>query len=257
MQSIDKNEMCGYNYMDKTLEGIKIRNMSKAFKIVGNIIKYSFYFVILAINLIMLWRIFFSGDPAEIKPLIANEKLVSVYREQGSDLVLKTQKQKALAQSGRFSVTDCVFIPEAEQIQITVRYNNSTLRRVKEDFELKEVPDRKSEIFDVTVVKTTDLTPEDDEDNLDRDRLKEERFYPTSEAKTEYTRLYTYKKFVFDNIVLDDAVGLFVDIYYNGDMDYFDSPYDVLCIYDANMDMEDRALSRADKRALEKPDDQG
>lgn len=224
--------------------------MSKVLKIIGKIIKYSFFLVIIAINAIMLWRIFFSGDPSEIKPLIANEKLVSVYNERGNDLVLKTQKQKALAESGRFSVTDCVFIPEAGQIQITVRYNNSTLRRLAEDFELTGIPDRKNELFDITVVKTTDVTPEDDEDNLDRKKLYEERFYPTGMAKTAYTSLYTYKKFVFDNIEWEDAVGLFVDIYYNEDMDYSGSPYDVLCIYDARMDMDDRALSGADKRAL-------
>lgn len=224
--------------------------MSKAFKIIGKIIKYSFFLMIIAINAIMLWRIFFSGDPSEIKPLIANEKLVSAYNEKGNDLVLKTQKQKALAESGRFSVTDCVFIPEAGQIQITVRYNNSTLRRLAEDFELTEVPDRKNELFDITVVKTTDITPEDNADNLDRERLREERFYRAGVAKTAYTRLYTYKKFVFDNIKWEDAVGLFVDIYYNEDLDYSDSPYDVLCIYDARMDMEERALSVADKRAL-------
>ena len=92
--------------------------MSKALKIFGKVIKYSFYLVIIAINAIMLWRVLFSGDPSAIKPLISNERLVSVYSEKGNDLILQTQKQKALAESGRFSVTDCVFIPEADQIQI-------------------------------------------------------------------------------------------------------------------------------------------
>ena len=224
--------------------------MSKALKIFGKVIKYSFYLVIIAINTIMLWRVLFSGDPSAIKPLISNERLVSVYSEKGNDLILQTQKQKALAESGRFSVTDCVFIPEADQIQITVRYNNSTLRRLKEDFALSEVPDRKAELFDVTIVKTTDLTPDNDEDNTKRENLKEERFYPSYEAKTVYTRLYTYKKFVFEDIKWKDAIGLFVDIYYNGDMDYASSPYDVLCIYDSRMDMEERELSRKDKKAL-------
>lgn len=231
--------------------------MSKALKIIGKIIKYSFYLVIIAINAIMLWRIFFSGDPAEIKPLIANENLVSVYNEKGNDIVLYTQKQKALAESGRFSVTDCVFIPEADQLQVTVRYNNSTLRRLAEDFELAEVPPKKDDLFDITVVKTTDLTPENDEDNLDRESLKEERFYPLGEPKTAYTSLYTYKKFIFDNIEWEDAVGLFLDIYYIEEMDYADTPYDALCIYDALMDMDERALSGADKRALKKAEKEG
>ncbi len=226
--------------------------MSKAGKIVWKLIKAFFWLIIFAVNVIMLWRVLFSGDPSEIKPILVNEQTLSAYEKVGDELRLEVQMQRTITESGRFSVTDCVFIPEAEQIQITVRYNNSTLRKLTEDFELEKMPNREEELFDVTLVKTVDLTPENPEDNTIKSTLREERYYPSAEPKTAYKTLYSYRKFIFDNVSYEDAVGMFVDIYYVGDKDYTDTPYDALCIYDALMDIEARELSGADKRALKK-----
>lgn len=221
----------------------------------GKIIKYSFktlfYLFIIAVNAIILWRLFFSGDPKSMKVLSVNENTLAAYEEHGSDMLLLGQKQRTITSSGLFSVTDAVFIPQAEQIQIVVRYNNSTLRHTAEDFSLDEVPSKKDDVFDVTIVKTIDLTPETDEDNTDEDKLGEERYYP-SEVKTEYKTLYTYKRYIFDGVTNDDAVGMFVDIYYNGAIDYDAEPYGALCIYDGADEMQTDKLGRDDIRAIEK-----
>lgn len=224
--------------------------MSKVGKIIGWSFKALFWLVIIAINAIVLWRVFFSGDPSSIKPLLANENTAAAYEKYGNELRLEVQQQRTITESGKFSVTDCVFIPEARQIQITVRYNNSTLKKLKEDYELSEIPQREQELFDITIVKTTDLTPDDKEDNTDRSALREERFYPSGEPKEAYKTLYSYRKFIFDDVTYEDAVGMFVDVYYAEDVDYNETPYDALCIYDALMDMEERSLTAADKRVL-------
>ena len=230
--------------------------MAKAGKIIGGSFKALFWLVIIAINAIVLWRVLFSGDPSAIKPILVNEQTVAAYRKQGNELRLEIQQQRTITESGKFSVTDCVFIPEANQIQVTVRYNNSTLRKLAEDYELSEIPSREQELFDITIVKTTDLTPDDPDDNTDKAKLKEERYYPSGEAKTAYKTLYSYRKFIFDNITYEDAVGMFVDVYYAEDINYNDTPYDALCIYDALMDIEERSLTGADKKALKKASEQ-
>ena len=226
--------------------------MNKAWKIISKSIKALFFLVIIIINAIVLWRVFFSGDPSSIKPLMANENTVAAYKEHCKNLRLETQEQRTISSSGKFSVTECVFIPQANQIQITVRYNNSTLKYLADDYELPEAPDRKNEIFDVTIVKTTDLTPDNPKDNTDKSTLREDRYFPSGEAKTAYKTLYSYRKFIFDNVSYEDAVGMFVDIYYKEDIDYSSTPYDALCIYDALMPIEEIPLSGADKKAIEK-----
>lgn len=220
---------------------------------IGKIIKYTlktlFWLFIVAVNAIILWRVFFSGDPSGIKELTVNEKLADAYEENG-ELTLVRQKQRTITSNGLFSVTDAVFIPEAKQVQIVVRYNNSTLRRLKEDFSLDKIPDRENDVFDVTIVKTIDLTPENKEDNDDENALREERFKP-SEVRKEYKKLYSYRRFVFDDVTYDDAVGMFVDIYYDGACDYDETPYGALCIYDAEADVTESTLGKSDRRALE------
>ncbi len=226
--------------------------MAKAGRILGGSVKLIFYLVIIVINAIILWRVLFSGDLGEIKPLVSNEITAKAYSEHGKDLIIERQKQRTISSSGKFSVTDCVFIPQAEQIQITVRYNNSTLEKLAADYELDKAPDRKNELFDITIVKTRDLTPDDTEDNTDKSALSEERYFPSGEPKTAYKTLYTYKKFIFDNVTYEDAVGMFVDIYYLEDTDYESKPYDALCIYDSLLPVERGKLTSSDIKAIKK-----
>lgn len=220
-------------------------------KIVGKSIKALFYLLIFAVNAILLWRIFTSGDPSSLKTILVNENTLSAYEKYGNELQMFGQEQRTLSSDGKFSVTDAVFIPEAQQLQITVRYNNSTVRGLVEDFELDETPSRKDELFDITVVKTLDLTPENKKDNTDSSNLRTERYYPTK-CVSEYKTLYCYRKLIFDGITVEDAVGVFADMYYVGDIDYEQTPYGVVCLYDSEMEPETVKLSRSDIKALEK-----
>lgn len=225
--------------------------MKKTGKIILWSIRALFYLIIIAVNVIVIWRVCFSGDPSEVKTILVNENTLHAYEEHGDSLLLETQDQRTITSSGLFSVTNYVFIPEAKQLQITVRYNNSTLRKVSEKYGLDEIPNREDTVFDVSVVKTTDLTPENTDDNIDPETLSEERFFP-SEVKNAYKRLYSYRKFIFDGISYEDAVGIFADIYYIDDVDYVKEPYGALCLYDNEMPIITKSLTGADKRVLKK-----
>ncbi len=226
--------------------------MIKGGKILKIGIKTLFYLLIIAVNVIMLWRVLFSGDPAKIERLTVNDDLRRAYED--GELILERQEQRTLTSNGLFAVTQCVFIPEANQVQIVVRYNNSTLKKLAEDFELSHIPERTEELFDVSIVKTVDKTPMDITDNADPEMLIEERYHPANEPEEAYKRLYSYRRYVFENISYDEAVGIFVDIYYKGELDYENDPYGALCIYEDGYPMENVKLSGADKKALKKAD---
>lgn len=226
--------------------------MSKGGKIFKIGIKTAFYLLIIIVNVIMLWRVLFSGDPAKIQRLTVNDGLREAYAD--GQLILETQEQRSLSSNGLFAVRECVFIPEAKQIQIVVRYNNSTLRQLKEDYGLESVPDRAEDLFDVTIVKTIDKTPLDITDNTDPAMLIEERYFPAGEPEEAYKRLYSYRRYVFENVTYEDAVGIFVDVYYKGDIDYEETPYGTICIYEGGYPMEEVKLSGTDKKELTKED---
>ena len=220
---------------------------SKIFKIS---VKVLFYLFVIIVNAIMLWRVLFSGDPAKIQRLTVNDSLCEAYED--GQLLLETQEQRTLTSNGLFAVRQCVFIPEANQIQIVVRYNNSTLRKLAQDYGLESVPEKTDELFDVSIVKTIDKTPMDITDNTDPEALSEERYHPTGEPKTAYKRLYSYRRYVFENVSREDAVGMFVDVYYKGDVNYGKDPYGALCIYEDGAPMEEVKLTGADKKELKK-----
>ena len=108
------------------------------------------------------------------------------------------------------------------------------------------------ELFDVSIVKTIDKTPMDITDNTDPEALSEERYHPTGEPETAYKRLYSYRRYVFENVSREDAVGMFVDVYYKGDVNYEKDPYGALCIYEDGAPMEEVKLTGADKKELKK-----
>ena len=220
---------------------------SKIFKIS---VKVLFYLFVIIVNAIMLWRVLFSGDPAKIQRLTVNDSLREAYED--GQLLLETQEQRTLTSNGLFAVRQCVFIPEANQIQIVVRYNNSTLRKLAQDYGLESVPEKTEELFDVSIVKTIDKTPMDITDNTDPEALSEERYHPTGEPETAYKRLYSYRRYVFENVSREDAVGMFVDVYYKGDVNYEKDPYGALCIYEDGAPMEEVKLTGADKKELKK-----
>ena len=220
---------------------------SKIFKIS---VKVLFYLFVIIVNAIMLWRVLFSGDPAKIQRLTVNDSLREAYED--GQLLLETQEQRTLTSNGLFAVRQCIFIPEANQIQIVVRYNNSTLRKLAQDYGLESVPEKAEELFDVSIVKTIDKTPMDITDNTDPEALSEERYHPTGEPETAYKRLYSYRRYVFENVSREDAVGMFVDVYYKGDVNYEKDPYGALCIYEDGAPMEEVKLTGADKKELKK-----
>lgn len=230
-------------------------------KIAGKIFKVLFHTLSIAIVFgtigIVLWRIFMLGTPAEMKNIIPNERICSAYAENGEELTLYYQNQNSLTRaennSGYFGAPHVTFIKEADQLQVVFRYNVSTLKHLKEDYLLAEIPDRNGNYFDVTVSVSTDLTPDNTEDNNGNDTaaVEQTRYYPTS-CTTYQNSLYNYVKFVFDGICIEeDTLAVFLDVYYNEDIDYGKEPYGVLCLYDYKGEEIERNLTAQDRKNLE------
>lgn len=223
-------------------------------RVFGRVVKWSISLLLCVICGIIIWRLCSSGDPKEVKYLMGNDALYEAYDEHGKDLVLQYQMQDTITLAeynrGYFSVTQYVFIPEAKQVQLVFRYNNSTIEHLARDYGLGAIPDKSEELFDLTLVTTKDLTPDNQGDNENTENLAMERYYPTAAIRTE-TSLYTYYRFVFDNVeVTPDMLYVFADIYYKGDLDYEERPYGALCLYDDASLWVDYKLSHTERKML-------
>ena len=240
--------------------------VSRGFRITGWVIKSLFYIVIFSVIFFLLWRIFSSGNPRSMQALTPNEKLCAAYERTEGELSMFRQEQNILTRAesnaGYFAVTECIFIPEANQIQIVVRYNNSTIRATAEDYALSEVPTRDTELYDISLTLATDLTPGVTEDNAgnDPESVAFVRVHPSS-VSADTRNLYNYRRLVFDldgtglslaeMVQTDLLLAVYADVYYNGDIRYDEPAYGTLCLYDYVTECETAKLSGRDRRAIE------
>lgn len=230
---------------------------SRAPRIIGRIVKSLFVLLILAVNAIIVWRILFSDKlPERVDALTPNAALSAAAAQYGDGLILQYQEQATVTKGGRsygyFGIPEAVFIPEANQVQIVFRYNNSTLKNVARDYGLPDTPDKAAHLFDVTLVRTVDLTPTVSADNADPDFLDTVRYFPTEASVVrDTTKLYTYYRYVFEGVTVDaGTVGVFADVYYVGDVNYEKEAYGTLCLYDREMPWLPYKTDAKDRRAL-------
>lgn len=228
----------------------------KSVRVAGAIFRLILTLLVFAVVGVVVWRVFFSTSvPKEVRYLQPNDVLSAAYADTDGNLTFRRQEQATITRgeknNGYFSVVDCVFIPEAKQVQLVFRYNNSTIRHLAADYSLDRIPDKSETLFDVTLLRTTDLTPEDKSDNGDPAMFAKDRIRPTSCTRAE-TALYTYCRYVFDGVTVEaDTDGVFADIYYLGDVDYTKDAYGTLCLCAAADKWLDYPLSSGDRKALQ------
>ena len=240
--------------------------MSIVFKLVKRIIIAIFFAIVFGVIGLLIWRMTASDAPKSMEPLDANAALCEAYEQEGDELYMFRQEQRSITSSeenyGYFAITDYAIIPDANQIQTVVRYNNSTLRHTAEDYGLSEPPSRDEEVYDVTLLFAIDLTPDDKEDNLGNDEGSVNFIRCHGEVTlTAQKNLYNFRRIVFE---LDDAeiniselldsellLAIYADFYYNEAIDYEAEPYGTLCIYDfksANIPVK---LEKHDVKAIQ------
>ncbi len=229
---------------------------AKAPRVVRRILRVLLFALILGVNGIIFWRFCSAGIPKKVKYIQPNAVLASAYTAADGNLTAFRQEQASITRgannAGYFSVVSCAFFPEAGQVQILFRYNKSTLRHLAEDKGLDAVPEKSGTHFDVTLLQTTDLTPENKDDNLDPSTLSSNRYFASGEPVREETALYTYFRYTFDGVSIEeDTDGIFVDVYWLGDKDYAQSPYGTLCIWDSESENIPVKLSASERKAIE------
>lgn len=223
--------------------------------------------LVAAVFVVLFWRFLTSRVPAELKTLSPNDMLSEAYAKYGDDLKLVTQEQNTITRApnnyGYFTVCEAVFIPEAKQLQLLVRYNDSTLKALQKDYNLDFTPDSSEDWYDITLVTSRDLTPDNPDDNLTNDPASVvlTRIPPTLVSARTHSGRHSYRRLVFDGVELDDLMlAVYADFYYKGDIAYESSGFDIyrdkaygtLCLY-AYTEASDnvtRPLSAADKKAL-------
>lgn len=148
------------------------------------------------IGLIAFRMIAFNSYPDSVENVYFNETLLNYYNEKGGEVEIKTQKIRAPyddEDEGNFFCDYLYVVDDIDQLQITVRYNTSTVEKIAEKLGL-ELDENSENLFSY---------------RLCGDYGDQWRVIGNLTA-VEYDKrlMYRYEKLVFDNVDMSlDEIG--------------------------------------------------
>lgn len=259
------------DFYDEEEEEVGTPPTPKAIKIIGRVIKYSFTAFMVLFFAFLLWRIFFSeNEPSSVKTIVVSDNLSSAYADalaalkegeelsgfavyQTDDPLIGTCEDWHPEDDGvnffaQFFIPDAVFFPTASEAQFVLRYNNSALTHLAEDYSIEGSLDKNKDWFAFTLVVVY-------EEAVGAGGLaveKELRLSPSS-ALSDSTALYNYRQLTFEGIPdIESVKDMYLDIHYIEDVDYAATPYCRIRAYNGTMSLRDYELDRKDIAALTK-----
>ncbi|MBE6606339.1 MAG: hypothetical protein E7635_04810 [Ruminococcaceae bacterium] len=136
--------------------------------------------------------------------------------EQTTDFTLMTQNlSKTIDDNGYFSISNYVYIPEINEVQFTVRYNNSTVDTLENFY---------TDVSDIGETFVFTLT--DNNGNV----------YDSYKYLSKSNLIYNFRRLVFEGVDLSNAGTLYLNVYYINDVSKSSKIYTSFQLYneDAN-----------------------
>ncbi|MCD7782579.1 MAG: hypothetical protein LUI15_01570 [Firmicutes bacterium] len=230
--------------------------------IVFRIIRWIFYALILFVCVAIGFRIWMSGDPSEVKNLRINDALRAAYQADEENFAVYTQTIYDMysdiyedtdlytnQDTGYFYSSGLFYIPSANEIQVSVRYNVRTLGTILSkngyDENMSQSEIMSGEFFAYR------LTNEDDDGVL-----AEGEYYVVPTSSEKLTRFfYVYYCLTFDGLTVEDGEDYYIEIYMldeDGEPDY-DSCVGRMKIYNTSTrNLLEYDLSSSEKKELSK-----
>ena len=209
---------------------IKVINIKgdgmKATKIIKRTLAILIYSLIAFIFLFFFWRIYTNDhDPKAAKNIVWDGAMTKAYEKSPETFKVYTQKiSDYITPDGYFSVGHLRYFDSVSKLQLTLKYNRSTLKYLKEAYSLSESPNDPW-IFVLC------------------DKDGSEISVGTECAFAKYA-LYRYHRITFDNVDLDGYATLTLKVYYKENYDSDDKkPFGELGIYTSQTPLEEYDFS--------------
>lgn len=182
----------------------------------GKILKYIFFAFLVCFVIALSIRLYTSSYyPSDMKKIYFNDTLTEHY--------FSTDNFEAYTQELGYHYDDpdyednyffadhLIYIPEAKQLQVTLRYNDSALPKLATKYGLEQIPEASPDLFLFTL---STLCEEIDENG---EKKTVTRRYDCSYLYTDEKFMYNYIKLVFDGVEFDEETAwLRVDTYFAG-----------------------------------------
>lgn len=111
------------------------------------ILKTLVVLLILLVYGILFFRLCSGNPPKSLTKLIWTDSMLTAYTASGGNLLVYSQEPaEHVAEDGYFGVYDIRYIPATEELQLTIRYNNSSKEKLEEELYEKETTARRAAI---------------------------------------------------------------------------------------------------------------
>ena len=186
-------------------------------KTAGKIIKVVALSISFFIFAFFLFRILTMGDPDSLTSIDWNPAAKEAYLKDPESFSAVSQKQQVfITNDGKFWISGILYLREAKQLQLTIKYNDSTLKALAEQIE-GELPE---EPFSYSLLDSAGTR------------------YTDYDFRVERKQNYSYRRLIFYGIDLTDIATVYVDIYYSGAVDYEQPPYSSLMTWNRALPVE-------------------
>ncbi len=200
---------------------------------IGKALKFIGIGIIVFIYGFFIIRIITSQDPGAIKGFVWNQTALDAYNASPESFAVENQEISSFYNSdgltdGLFRINEAKYVKSIGQLQVAVRYNNSTLKTVAAEYGLESLPSGENFIYILTDANGNE--------------------YTDYSFKALSKNVYNYRQLIFDGVDYESAGTLTVEMYYVGDVDKTKGPIASILIYD-----EDRQLGKTEAVELDAP----
>ena len=189
-------------FCDTNLPIRKEFSMSKA----GKVAKITFKVVVLGISLFIysffIFRLCSTQDaPKSVSSIVWNETTRAAYQANPEEFQILSQEPSTfITDNGRFWISDVVYLPQAKQLQLTIKYNDSTLKYLKEALAKQQAEDAQTAETDSgeDVPLPEIVLPDEpfDYSILDNSGVRYHEYSSIADREQNYN----YRRLVFENI---------------------------------------------------------
>lgn len=150
----------------------------------------------------LVLRMLLSNPPAAMERVVWNEKLFGTYtaakNEKRELEVLKIPTSDSFSEDGFYSIYEIAYVPEAKQLQFTVRSNDRAVNYLEKDYpELRDIEKSKGEIYSYSITVSS----------------AENSYTVDAYGYTSDERFgYTYRRLIFEDIDLTGVTSVKLNI---------------------------------------------
>ncbi len=213
----------------------------------GKSIKWIAILLIIAVYLLLIFRIYIKSDTKTAKQFVWTADTVAAYELDASAFAAFTQSSSYTkydpdteetfrysydtysgsddkhTHDGQFHTSQFIYVPASSEFQITLRYNREAVTELLATYGLTEAPAGELFLFALT-------------DGI--------QYYTDYTFLTDSRFTYEYRRLVFSGINLESVHQMWLEIYYVGDVRK-SSSYQSMTVYLSDIPMEAYSLKKA------------